>query len=384
MSDANRVRLAYVEETSFGVLPGSPSTKALRYTGESLVSSRETTESQEIRDDRQIADLIEVGIGAGGGIDVELSQGAFDDLIIAALQAAAWSAVVDESDDDVSISAVDNSVNSPKVALDSYTAGQWVRLSGFVNDANNGYAKIVSAAANKLVLSNITLTTEAAPAAGRIVQGAYIENGTTRRSFAIERGLLDKGKYELFAGMNVGTWGLNFQTRQILTGSFGFTGKTATFGSSSIDGTPTPAPTKQVNNAVRHVKLVAVDGVPLTLLRQVSMNLNNNLRANDAIGQLGAYEVGSGRIGLTGSIEAYFEDGAVYQKALNNDPSSLAFALEDGAGNGQVVEMPRLKFSNPRANAQGVDQDVISQLDYTAYRHETELKTIRYARFPAA
>ncbi|MGB0890233.1 MAG: phage tail tube protein, partial [Solirubrobacterales bacterium] len=302
MSDANRVRLTYVEESSFGVPPGSPSTTAIRYTGESLVSSRETTESQEIRDDRQVADLIEVGIGAGGGIDVEQSQGAFDDFIIAALQAASWSTPETVTGVTISADDADNSINDSANGFGGYTADKWIRISGFTEAANNGYAKIVSVAAGKLVLSHITLVTEAAGDSLSVVQGAYIENGTTKRSFALERGWLDKGKYELFTGMNVGSWALNFQVRQILTGSFGFTGKTTSFASSSIDSSPTAAPTKEVNNAVRHVKLIAVDGTPLSLLRQFSMTLNNNLRSLDAIGQLGAFEVGSGRISVTGSI----------------------------------------------------------------------------------
>lgn len=85
MSDANRLRLSYVEETSWGVTPAAPTLKALRFTGESLEANADFTSSNEIRDDRQVSDVIRTNFGAGGDVNFELSYGAFDDLLAALL-----------------------------------------------------------------------------------------------------------------------------------------------------------------------------------------------------------------------------------------------------------------------------------------------------------
>lgn len=86
MSDTNRVRLAFAKETSFGVQVTGANLKKLRLTGESLKQDSTIVPSEEMRDDRQIANIVRTSIEASGGINFELSHQSFDDLIAAALQ----------------------------------------------------------------------------------------------------------------------------------------------------------------------------------------------------------------------------------------------------------------------------------------------------------
>ena len=69
MADSNRLRLAYVEETSLGTTPNAPEMRLIRATGESLTHDIQTAESKEIRSDRQTADLIQVGAANSGGLN---------------------------------------------------------------------------------------------------------------------------------------------------------------------------------------------------------------------------------------------------------------------------------------------------------------------------
>lgn len=84
MSDTNRTGLAFVKETTWGTTPAS-ALQTLRYTGESLDYTVETTKSNEIRSDRNISDLTVVGFTASGGFNFELSYGTFDELLAGAL-----------------------------------------------------------------------------------------------------------------------------------------------------------------------------------------------------------------------------------------------------------------------------------------------------------
>lgn len=83
---ADTTQISYVPEGTWGVIPATPNWKLLRMTSESLQIERTTVTSNEIRPDRNIADLITVGGGASGGFNFELSYGVFDELIASVLQ----------------------------------------------------------------------------------------------------------------------------------------------------------------------------------------------------------------------------------------------------------------------------------------------------------
>jgi len=77
--------MRYVAEASYGVTPAAPAFKPIRHTGTTLALSKESLQSEEIRDDRQIADFRHGARQTGGDINLELSYGSFDDLLEAVL-----------------------------------------------------------------------------------------------------------------------------------------------------------------------------------------------------------------------------------------------------------------------------------------------------------
>ena len=81
MANTSETRLAYVAESTWGTTPATPAFQISRFTGEGLTPSINTTTSEELRQDRNITDLIQTGQTAGGNVDFELSFGAIDDLL---------------------------------------------------------------------------------------------------------------------------------------------------------------------------------------------------------------------------------------------------------------------------------------------------------------
>lgn len=79
MVDSSQTRLAYITEVTYGTTPASPVFKNQRFTSESLNANIENRVSNEIRADRNVTDLIQVGADGGGSVDFELSYGSFDD-----------------------------------------------------------------------------------------------------------------------------------------------------------------------------------------------------------------------------------------------------------------------------------------------------------------
>jgi hypothetical protein len=83
--EASKTEIGILKETAWGVLPSPASFQAIPVTGESLKINKENVVSDIIRPDRNVADLIQVGGDAAGGIDSEMLYDAFDDLIESAL-----------------------------------------------------------------------------------------------------------------------------------------------------------------------------------------------------------------------------------------------------------------------------------------------------------
>jgi len=72
---------------------------------------------------------------------------------------APWGEIVDKIT--VSVDSTDNSFNDAIEDLSVFVARQQILVTGFTDPANNGYFTVVSAAANKLVVTDGTLVTEA-------------------------------------------------------------------------------------------------------------------------------------------------------------------------------------------------------------------------------
>ena len=90
MSDANLTKVLFAAESSFGVLPTTPTLQELRFLSSSLAHDKLTAMSDEIRSDRARSRLIEVGKNAAGALETEFIVGAYNTLILNALMANGW------------------------------------------------------------------------------------------------------------------------------------------------------------------------------------------------------------------------------------------------------------------------------------------------------
>ena len=77
--------LTYIAEVTYGTTPSTPALKAIRHTGTTLGLSKDSIESEELREDRQIAHYRHGNKSVAGDINFELSYTSFDDLIEAVM-----------------------------------------------------------------------------------------------------------------------------------------------------------------------------------------------------------------------------------------------------------------------------------------------------------
>jgi len=385
MSDANRVQLAYVEESAFGAQETGSALQILRYNNESLSHDMATVVSEELRSDRQISDIVRVGLSASGDITFELSYGSHDTLLKSALLSSGWSTERKVTNSvSISASSVDNSFNDAGSGFGNFSAHQWIYVTGFANAANNGFFKLASATAAKLTVSTGTLVTEAASENITVQMGSQITNGTTLDSYNFEKDFKDLSNVlALFKGMCINSLTLNIPADGIITGGFGFIGSaeealTATGGSEY-----TAVTTTKVMTGANHVPEILENLSDIAIL-DLSLSLNNNLRTRMQVGTLGVASIGVGSIDLTGSLTLNLANATLYNKFLNQTVTSIALAVRDTVGNGYVIELPAVKITSGKRSAGGINTDVIGEFEFKAYMDSTESITIRIARFPIA
>lgn len=388
MSDANRVQLAYAQESTFGEKEKGSNLQILRYNSESLKQDMNTTVSEELRHDRQISDIARIGLSASGGIDFELSYGSHDDFLKAALlDDESWSnAAIIDARTTISAANSDNSLNDSAngFVTAGFAAYQWIYVSGFDSSANNGFFKISSVAAGKLVLANGTLVDESAGKAIDIQQGAQITNGTTLVSYNIEKDFKDLTQVlSLLKGMSINTMSLEIPADGIIKGSFGFMGSAEEPLVESAGTGHDSETTTVIMTGANHVTDF-LENLEDTAILSLSLNLNNNLRQRLQVGKLGVASMGSGSVEITGTVSIHLANATLFNKYLNQDVTSIAVAVRDTAGNGYVIELPSVKIIDGTRSAGGINTDVIGEFEFRAYMDATERISIRIARFPVS
>ena len=380
---SNRVAIRHVTESVFGTTPATPALKELRFTGESLNYNLSNVVSEEIRADRMTSDLVQVQSDAAGDLNVELSYDAYDDFIQAAL-AGTWSTPLNISSSGIDAAAADDSFNrgSGSFVTDGVQVGQWIRVTGFANQTRE-YFRVATVVALKITVEQSVVTESAGPTVN--ITGSMLRNGTTKRSFTIQKFIdgITTPQYINFRGARVGQMQLNLQTGTILTGVFSIMALGATRSDSAIAGqTLVPAPTNDVLNAVGNVAEVLFDGsISAQFFNNMSLTINNNLRAQDAIGSLDHIGIELSRLEVNGSLELYFDDGVEYQRFISATAFSMSFRVTDSDGNAYVFTLPRCKYESGEVVAGGLDQDVMLSAQMRAIMDPTTLCMVQVDKF---
>lgn len=386
---ADRLLISYVKETTFGEAPSPATLQELRIKGEGLQKDQSVVDSTEIRADRQTADTILTDVSTSGDISFELSYGSFDAWLSSSLMDDdGWSTPVTDIAADTGIAA-DNATNQYQGAIGAftnYTVGSWVEVRGSAYAENNGYAKITAKAGDSstITVSHKTLVTEAAGASVSITQGAEIINGTLVESYQIEKKWTDiTNTFHQFAGQVINSMKLTTSVEQIIEGSFSFMGQTMAQTAATIGTTAnTPVNTNEPMAAVDDVIGIFEDGSTICVT-SFSLEINNGLRGQKCIGQAGPNCFAPGKLKVTGSLSAYFQSQALFDKYLNFASTSLAQVIEDSVGNAYIIDLPFVRYTAGPVVAGGENNDIMVDLTYSATKDPIEGITIRMVRFAA-
>ncbi len=381
----SRGQLAYIKEVEYGKKVTSGAATKLKFTGESLKQSNEYTDSNEIRDDRQLAGAELTGISTSGNINMELRYGAEDDLLAAGLFSAGWSSPVTITSTTTAVFAAIGTITltSASDSVASFVPGSWIKISNTAS--NNGYAKIaaVDVATRMITVSHKVLVDETAPGVS-IIQGSQIVNGVTQTSFNLQRKYSDlTNAFVTFLGQVVKGLSLNVALKSIITTVFDFVGKCEQDDTSQIGSSYTPV--SNVNPVMKTTASIKglFSGGEKTSATDFTVALDNSCQVadelNDEIGPIGVDE---GTVIVTGSLKAYFASNSLYSKYLNDANSSLAIVIADKLGNAYVIDLPSVKYTDGNRTIQNKDGSVMADMQFKATADDVENVTIRLVKFP--
>jgi hypothetical protein len=277
-------------------------------------------------------------------------------------------------------------------------AGRWIKLGdgdnaghSFATAACNGFCRISAVAAHKLSFDVVRRAgwRTGAGVALRAFIGDAVVNGSTLRTSTIERQYLDHqpADYEYFTGQALNVLAIDAKQAAIATYTKTYLGKAASITWARATGaTDVAAPSYGVLNTSSNVGRIGFNGSAIAgpnFVMSASFNINNNLRAQKAIGALGAIGVGNGEFTVTGKLQTYFGDASVYNQILNNTLTSFDMRLGRSDGNRETLlfDFPAIKLSSGSPAVSGKNQDVMIDAGFQAVMHATLGYTMSLGRF---
>jgi len=107
-------------------------------------------------------------------------------------------------------------------------------------------------------------------------------------------------------------------------------------------------------------------GIDVTA-QSFSLSIDNQMRAQQAVGHF--YNAGnaSGRIKVTMSGSIYFRNQDLYAKFIANAGIKVFLALQDTAGNSYEFSMENVKVTSHDISAGGADQDLVASIELQAF-----------------
>jgi hypothetical protein len=389
MSSSNRVRIAGIEESTLGVTPPTGNFSTARYTNESLSGTPTTTESNQIRDDRQSSGQIVTGLEVGGELGFELAKDPFFEELLESVMMSEWD-IQAPFTLDLELDIDDTDPLRPIVTL-ARTTGDWnttldrgdiFSTSGFTEPENNTDFQVLEIVSPLIIRVNPSVVkgnVQAAIKTGVTVKRAdRLFTGTLKKPYSFEKAFLDLDEKALiYKGMLGNTLNINVAYGEVITGSIGFVGteRIQANGASEFitDGrTITPAATTASMNGSIDMPFLSSSAVGELLpvdfcIQSISINLDNNNNPRTCIGRIGPKDYSPGTASVGVSLSAYLADDSwgLLARKLDQVSFSLGGLIRNGDGGyGFFLPAVQVSFDDPQVG--GSNQEISLDMDGNA------------------
>lgn len=371
MSSSNLVQVTFIEESTLGETPAVGDFDTARFTSESFSGSPQTTESQQIRTDRLSSGQIVTGLEVGGDINFELAkEGALEKFIASALLNS-WNVQAPVAVDLEIVASSKTIIRASGDFNAQLVVGDFITLSGFATPANNTRAQvleIVSPSVIRCAFDGAVVNEEGTGTSFK--RADKITIGSAKKSFSIQKAFTDlSGKAIIYRGMMVDQMSLNVAYGEIITGSFTFAGtgyQTVSAASDFITHSRTvnaPSNTNSLNGSVdmpfvSSSILGDLDEVDFCI-QNLSISLNNNMQAQNCIGETAPKDYSPGTANVEVNLSAYLSDQvwSIIGKKLTQESFQIGFIVKNLDGwYGFYMPAVQVSFDDPSSG--GSNQEI--------------------------
>ncbi|MBN8958581.1 MAG: phage tail protein [Rhizobiales bacterium] len=184
---------------------------------------------------------------------------------------------------------------------------------------------------------------------------------------------------DIFESVLAGTWATDVLKNGATRKYFTFE---ETLASAIVSGATYTAPNdNEIMVAGVSVGGLAVAGLsPVPKLRKVTLNIEQNIRKRPTINSLYTEEFGWGFLDVTGTFEAYFESGALYQEVLDHGGGALSLTLGQTTAEKYTIDLPAVRFLDGERQVGGNEDDVMVSVPFRARYDGTETASIKITR----
>ena len=359
--------LYHAAESVYGTTPVMPSPSTwtpFRHTSCNIQLKRDQFESKELRADRAITDMRLGTYKCDGDVGIELSYGAFDP-ILEALMGGTWAVAYAKTSLTVALHSTNKTLirSTGSWITDGVKVGDILVLGACTTGTNNGNYTISVVDPGGLSLT-WSATTASSPftEAGNGAQTATttrfkLNQGIIQRSFSLLRRYTDITQYQIFSGCCPNKLSLDFKPGGMVTGSIGWIGSNVI---ADINSGATYAAASTYSPMDAFSAAILEGGAAFAKASAITLTLENGIEADYVVGSKYAPQCTWGRSKLTGKLTAFFEDLAMYNKFLNETPSSLQITAGDGTRT-LVFYMDNVKYTgadNPVSDEKPIHLDM--------------------------
>jgi hypothetical protein len=381
MSEGIKKVISYKLEASWGAKPAAtgPNAQALRRVTGTWQLEKDAYESGEINTSQQVKDFRHGSRRSSGSLSGELSGSAYSDFIAAGLRrdftngVTTGALIVIAADETTGTSTFVRSTGS--FVTDGFKDGDIINVTGFTDSSNNGLFVIANVTATTLTVEHFdeggVLVTEAEGDSVTIaVKGAVTytpTSGHTDDTFTVEEWNEDSEISRIFLGQIVDTMAFNIAPNSMATVDFGFMGKNAEAPTGTQYFT---SPVAQANEGIYSGPdgLLLINGVASRKVTSLTLNVANGTTMEPVIGSVIQGAKSRGKVTVTGSLSAIFDDDTIFGYFDNETEVSITYALRSADGTEAFgFHMPRVKVNS--GTTDDGEKVIILSADYQALEY---------------
>lgn len=223
---------------------------------------------------------------------------------------------------------------------------------------------------------------------GNTWAGNVLKNGTALTSFTFENKFVTNNglRYDRAKGIVVNTFALNLSANGKAEGSFGMMGQKSESASAALASSTYAEPLTTDFFTANDNFAISLSGIGSLSVMSVSLSGTNNVRMIPVAGSKYSDGMGLGRFEITGSLQTYFKDSALYDAYLaaiqNGTYFALTLTFTDPAAGSYAILLPKVKLTNASKPGGANNTDVMASFDFSAVVDATAGCAMQVTRTP--